>query len=260
VRPSSLLVALALVAAALPACGRSAGAGRTPKPGTPNVRLDVVSQEARWFDAQDPLRAAGSQQELTAASYLLGRLERAGYTVNLDPVPVGNLLHSTNVLALPASGHVATVVIVDYDTSAAAPSDGAALGTFLEVARATQASQPNHTVEFAALGAEHVVVNGGQVGSRSLIELLKDQSPHARIIRIAAIRSGGSGISASGPQAPTIAKAGDKDHVRTNTSGGVQDDVFTSAGLTETTVAGGLSVGPVLLTFLTEEQGSTTAP
>jgi hypothetical protein len=115
-------------------------------------------------------------------------------------------------------------------------------------------------VEFAALGAEHVAVNGGQVGSRSLIELLKQQSPAAHIIRIGAIRPGDPGISATGPEARAVAKAAAKDHVDVATSGALQDDVFTGAGFRETTVTGDLSVGSVLLTWLTQDRPRTSGP
>jgi hypothetical protein len=185
-----------------------------------------------------------------ASSYLLARLEQAGYLVDLDPVPVGNLLHSTNVIALPPSGRAAIVVVVDYDTSASAPSDGAAIGTFLEVARALRVLHPHHSVEFAALGAQQVAVNGGQVGGRSLIELLKPQSPQPQIIRIGQVTEHPPGVSVAGAAAAAIRAAAARTGVALGAAGPPPNDVFTSAGFGESVVGGGLAVGSVLLAYL----------
>jgi hypothetical protein len=235
-----------------PACfSRSSGHGPPPQSGPPRVQPGVVAQRARWFDHNDPIRAAGSQQELVASSYILARLEEAGYVVSLDPVPVGNLLHSTNVIALPPSGEAATAVIVDYDTSSSAPSDGVALGTFLEVARALRVVEPRHKVEFAALGAEHIAVNGGQVGARSLIELLKSQSPLPRIVRIGDLRQGVPNVSVAGPAARSIRSAARSAHLVVQAAGSAPKDLFTAAGYAETVIDGNAAAGSVLLAFLT---------
>jgi hypothetical protein len=210
----------------------------------------VVQQRAHWFDRNDPVRVAGSQQELVASSYLLARLEEAGYVVSLDPVPVGNLLHSTNVIGLPPSGEAATVVIVDYDTSSATPSGGVALGTFLEVARALRVVDPHHAVEFAALGAEHIAVNGGQVGARSLIELLRSQSPVPRIVRIGDLREGLPNVSVAGPDARSIRAAARRSQLVVQVAGSAPKDAFTDAGFAETVIDGNGAVGSVLLAFL----------
>lgn len=244
---ASVVAAAVLMTACTP---RSDRTGPPPRTGPPKIQTASVHQRARWFDGNDPLRPAGSQQELVAGSYLLARLEEAGYLVNLDPVPVGNLLHSTNVIALPPSGNAAVVVIVDYDTSPSVPSDGAALGTFLEIARALRAADAHHSVEFAALGAEHITVNGGQVGGRSLIELLKTQSPRPQIVRIGAVRNGPQSASAAGPAASAMRSAGGRVYVHVATSGSPPDDVFTRAGFAETVVRGDISVGRVVLAFL----------
>jgi hypothetical protein len=218
--------------------------------GPPRVQPVTVQKSAHWFDANDPSRVAGSQQELVASSYLLARLEQAGYLVDLDPVPVGNLLHSTNVIALPPSGQVATVVVVDYDTSPSAPSDGEAIGTFLEVARALRVLDPHHSVEFAALGAEHVAVNGGQVGARSLIRLLSAESPTPNIIRIGAVSGGPPEVSVSGPTALSIRSAAGRIDMFVRLAGSPPKDVFTSAGFAETVIDGNLQAGPILLAYL----------
>jgi hypothetical protein len=242
------VVAVAVVMAAC--TPRSARTGPPPPVGPPRIEAASVHQRTRWFDTNDPIRPAGSQQELVAGSYLLARLEETGYLVNLDPVPVGNLLHSTNVIALPPSGHAAVVVIVDYDTSSSAPSDGPALGTFLEIARALRAVDGHHSVEFAALGAEHIAANGGQVGGRSLIELLKASSSRPQIVRIGAVGSGSKGVSVAGPAASSVRSAGAHVHIQVATTGLPPNDVFTRAGFAETVVSGDISVGRVLLAFL----------
>jgi hypothetical protein len=223
--------------------------------GPPRVQTAAVRQRAHWFDANDPSRVAGSQQELVASSYLLARLEQAGYLVDLDPVPVGNLLHSTNVIALPPSGQAHAVVVVDYDTSASVPSDGAAIGTFLEVARALRVLHPHHSVEFAALGAQHVAVNGGQVGARSLIELLKPRRPQPRVIRIGNVAEHPPGVSVAGAAAAAIRAAAARTGVALGATGPAPDDVFTRAGFDETVVDGSLAVGAVVLAYLGATQG-----
>lgn len=261
VRKRAIGLGLALAALLLAGCAtRSVTSRRPATTGPPRVQPLVVARQARWFDATDPGRAAGSQGELVAGSYLLARLEQAGYLVKLDPVPVGNLLHSTNVIALAPSGTPSTVVIVDYDTSGSFSGDGAAIGTFLEVARALRVAEPRHSVEFAALGAEHVDVNGGQVGARSLIELLKQQPGEPQIIRLAHISDTASGISVIGRGAPAFRRAAAADGVHVAASAALTDDVFTSAGFGETVVEGGPSLGPVLLSYLRHEAKGSPAP
>jgi hypothetical protein len=241
-----------LLAASLAACSpRSTATGPPPRIGPPIIQPAVVQQRARWFDRNDPVRVAGSQEELVASSYLLARLEQAGYLVNLDPVPVGNLLHSTNVIALPPSGSVGIVVIADYDTSSSFPSDGAALGTFLEVARALRVVHPHHSVEFAALGAQHISINGGQVGARSLIEQLKGQKPKPHIVRIGEVSGGAGQVSVAGQAAAAFRSSTKRAHIAVGAGGSPPDDVFTRAGFSETVLRGGQSVGPALLAYLT---------
>jgi hypothetical protein len=249
----ALSAAVVLAITPVSACApRSVHTGAPPVIGPPRVQPAAVQQRARWFDRNDPVRVAGSQDELVASSYLLAHLEQAGYLVNLDPVPVGNLLHSTNVIALAPSGHAAIVVVCDYDTSSSFPSQGAALGTFLEVARALRVRDPRHSVEFAALGAQHVSVNGGQVGARSLIQQLKSQTPRPQIVRIGEMKPGPARLSVSGPAAASLRSVARRAHIRVLSAGPPPQDVFTGAGFQETVVAGGESAGPVLLAFLTD--------
>jgi hypothetical protein len=135
--------------------------------GPPTVRPEVAERHAREFRTDLSDREPGSQGEEAASVYLLGHLQQAGYTVLLDPVPVANLVRSTNVVALPPSGADPTVVVVvPYDDS----GDPGAIGSFLELARALRVAAPEHSVEFVALGAE----SAGRRGSRRLIESLDD--------------------------------------------------------------------------------------
>jgi hypothetical protein len=239
-----------LMAMFVAGCARPVSHAPPPRIGPPSVRPARVQRLARWFDSNDPDRAAGSQQELVAASYLLAHLEQAGYLVNLDPVPVGNLLHSTNVIALPPSGAASTVVVVDFDTSASSPSDGPAIGTFLEVARALRVLHPHHSVEFAALGAEHIAVNGGEVGARSLVEVLKSQNLQPRIVRLGGVGEDQPDVEAAGPAADSIRSAAASLHVEVRTVGPAPTDVLTQAGFAESVIEGSLLAGPALFAHL----------
>lgn len=247
-RRVSLLLATALL---MTTCSpRTVSPSRPARTGPSSIRMDVVKQWGRWFDLRDPHRSAGTDGELVASSYLLGRLEQAGYLVRLDPVPVGNLLHSTNVIAEPPSGTPSIVVVVSYDTGSSAPSDGLALGMFLELARALRARVPDHSVEFAALGAEHTTVNGGQVGARSLIELLKPLQHKPRIIRVGPISGAADAVSVRGPSSRAIAGRARGVAVPVRASPVLQDDVFVQAGYSETVLSGNVALGRVLLTYL----------
>jgi hypothetical protein len=249
------------LAFALPACASGPISHARPAAhGPPQVRTELVRAHARWFDEKDPVRVAGSQQEVVAASYLLARMELAGYQVNLDPVPVGNLLHSTNVIALPPSGSLETVVLVDYDTAPTAPSDGLALGTFLELARALRASEPEHSVEFVALGAEHTTANGGQVGERSLIQQLRDQSRRPQIVRVGVVRMDRAKVAVAGPARGAIRSTVARLHYEIAFGGAPRSDVFTRAGFPETIIAGNLSIGRVLLAYLARTSSASSRP
>jgi hypothetical protein len=119
------------------------------------VQADVVDDHAAQFDDSLDDRLAGSQQEFAAATYILGHLQTAGYVPLLDPVPVQDLVRSTNVVAEPPSGERPQVVVtVAYDTRPESRPAGAALGLWLELARSLYARDREHAVEFVALGAE----------------------------------------------------------------------------------------------------------
>jgi hypothetical protein len=188
--PSWLLIACAalVVAAVMSACD-SAEAPETQaaRPqGPPEIVLDTVEQHARQFDDDLPVRKAGSQQEFAAATYLTGHLQQAGYTVRLESVPVGDLVRSTDVVALPPSGgDPAAVVVVPYDTAPHLPPQGEDLGLFLELARALRVEEPAHPIEFVALGAEFTDKDGGRLGTRRLVRLLVDAELKPPVVSIA---------------------------------------------------------------------------
>ncbi len=171
---------LAMLAAS--ACSQQQPPLPLPSPsGPPRVQGDVVDAHAEQFDRDAPDRPAGSQQELAAATYLLGHLQQAAYAVRLDRIPVGDLVTSTNVVTTTTRDEPEAVVVAPYDTGSGAASSGRSLGFFLELARALRAANAEHDVGFAALGAEHATVRGGRLGSRRLAQQLRDAGADARV-------------------------------------------------------------------------------
>lgn len=165
---------LALVLVALTGCVRhTQSTGQQPTPeGPPAIQYDIVQKHATQFDVDFPDRLPGSQQELAAASYILGHLQLAGYSPRLDRVPVGDVVNSTNVVAMPPDGSKPEVLVtVVYDTDGSGSRNGDQIGLFLEVARALSVADANHHVGFVALGAES---SEGR-GSRRLAQFLVDQ-------------------------------------------------------------------------------------
>ena len=160
--------------------------------GPPRVRVEVVTRHAAQFDGGElESRPAGSQQELSAATYILGHLQQAGYGARLEAVPVENLVNSTDVLAVPPSGGApATVVAVAYDTVAGSRGFGANIGLFLELARALKVAEPRHDVLFAALGAENTSLRGGGLGSQRLIGLLAEEGGEPLVLTIEDVGGG----------------------------------------------------------------------
>jgi hypothetical protein len=154
----------------------------------PSGRAEVVAStidaHAKQFASDLSDRAAGSQGEQAASAYVLGHLQRAGYVVRLDAVPVENLVQSTNVVALPPSGSEPTaVVVVPYDSG----SSNEGIGLFLELARAARTAEPDHSIEFVALGAEH---DGGR-GSEALAEELVADGLDPVVIDLSGVSSDG---------------------------------------------------------------------
>ena len=124
------------------------------------------------------------------------------------------------------------------------------MGTFLELARALNLADPNHRVEFVALGAQSFKSRGAV----RLVSFLRDRDAAPLIVTL-----GGSGVGlrfeASGDRAAEVirvagARAG-------GDPGGVtgsplsQDEVFEDAGLQNMVVLGDPDVvGEVLLEWL----------
>jgi hypothetical protein len=196
--------------------------------GPPRVDVVTVQRHAEQFDDDLGSRPAGSQEEFLAATYILGHLQQAGYVPLLDAVPVGNLVRSTNVVAPPPAGRPpAIVVAVAYD---AGPNDssGDAVGTFLELARALAVREPNHGVEFVALGAERTTDE--HLGARRLAKQLVDDQISPVVITLEIVE----GESAAMRDAPT-------------------GSVFAAAGFAHRVAIGSVEpLGRMLLDFLAD--------
>ena len=183
----SILVVCCLVAG----CSSSGAPTAKSSPfGDPTIDPDQVARHEQ-LDDEIPNRPAGSQQEFAAATYLTAHLQKAGYIVELDPVPVSDAVRSTNVVALPPNeDDPRFCVVVGYDTGLAG-DPGASVAAFLELARALRVAVPDHPVEFVALGAEQTDASGGALGARRLIKILEDRKQTPAVIEIfAGARSG----------------------------------------------------------------------
>ncbi len=195
------LVCAVLVALLATSCGEPRGRELARPQGPPAIRLEALQRHARELDRAIGVRPAGSRAELLAASYILRELQRAGYLVRLDFVPLTNLVRSSNVIALPRSGEKAQIAV-------AAPYDGrgggAAVGVLLELARALASARPRHSVEFVALGAEKTRVKGGRLGSRRLAKVLIDAGKTASVVSIASDGRTGAALVARGDGAPEL--------------------------------------------------------
>jgi hypothetical protein len=214
-RTSLTRLVLGLAAALLAsACSPSAPGGAPgPRPeGPPHVRAEVVARHARQFDDELARRPAGSQQEEAAAVYILGHLQRAGYSVRLEAVPVADTVTSTDVIALPPDGgEPDAVVAVPYDTGEGAAANGDSLGLFLELARALAVAEREHAVELVALGAEHSAVGGSHLGSRRLVRLLVDAGHRPVVLTIDAVEGGArAGFGAFGSAGSDVAAVAER--------------------------------------------------
>ena len=251
-----LLALLALV---------SCTANETPRPaaspsGPPAIEADAIDAHARQFADELPDRVAGSQEEFATTTYVTAHLQRAGYVVEFDSVPVENTVRSTNVVALPPSTEDPLYLVATaYDGSGPAPS----VGVFLELARALRASVPEHSVEFAALGAEESDVPDGPLGTRRMIKLLQDRELDPRVIYLTNPQpsTGARFFKAFGSEADDLNRlASDGGGVTDELSEQGSDlttpgsDLFAEAGFDTTLVAGEPGrVGQILLRFLANE-------
>lgn len=217
--------------------------------GPPTIRPHVVADHAAQFDEELGERSAGSQEEQAASQYVLGHLQQAGYFVQLDAVPVANLVESTNLVALPPNGEeAATIVCVAYDSSG--ERAGESVGVFLELARALYATEPDHYVEFVALGAER---SAEHLGSRRLAQLLTESERNPGVITI--VPGSSTDAGARGALAKDIEEAADVAGIDLGpppplaSAGGV--DVFAEAGFDSALVWGSpADLSAVLLAYL----------
>lgn len=147
--------------------------------------VSLIRKHARQFDEELPDRPAGSQEELAAATYIVGHLQLAGYRVTFDDVPVENLVESSNVIALPPGGETPRLIVsVAYDAEEGERS-GYSLGVFLEVARALILGNEDHRIAFVALTAETTGPDLG-AGSRALASSLREQGTRPGLVGVAA--------------------------------------------------------------------------
>jgi hypothetical protein len=235
--------ALALVGGA---CGSEGARPSRAQPSGPSeVRPEVIERHAAQLDRELADRPAGSQEEQAASQYVLGHLQRAGYFVRLEAVPVGHLLESTNLVAAPPSGVEAhTVVTVAYDAEAAQPPTGEAVGLFLELARALYAAQPRHRVEFVALGADR---STERLGSRRYAQQLTEEGRSPTLISLEGIEQGAP-VVARGPGASELSDLAGRSARAQEEQ---QDGVFDRAGFDHLSVAGDPArVGSALLAYL----------
>lgn len=222
---------------ALGACSSGSPSDFTPPeaPGPPTAEVDVINRHAAEFADEVPRRPAGSQQEQIAATYILGHLQQAGYPARLDGVPVGDLVRSTNVIAVPRGGaEPRYLVAVAYDTPEDESVSAVSIGVFLEVARALSVVGGDRPVEFVALGAEFAEPSEGHLGSRAMARLLTGDGFEPQIIYLSPELSGDA-LSAQGPLSEDLqAGAG----VTGDTQAAGAAEVFEEAGFEVTVVDG----------------------
>lgn len=227
-----------------------------PSPfGSPTVdEREVVQHAAQFKNAKDS-RPAGSQEEFAAAAYITGHLQKAGYVVRLDPVPVTDTVRSTNVVALPPSGDDPKITVVTAYTRGTAVwlGDGESIGLFLELARALNVAVPDHSVEFVALGAEGAPVPGTYLGTRRLVQFYIEADQHPKIVELWHIRPGVNTWYVKGPNAPellTMAPHGKT----TNVGGREPTDPYDDAGFDHDLIFSGLhGAATAILKFLERE-------
>lgn len=257
--PPRTLALLAAACLVLASCTAVGGDEEVPAAqGPAEVRLAVVEDHAAQFDEELADRPAGSQQEFAAASYLTGHLQRAGYEVRLDSVPFRDTVRSTNVIALPPGGGEPTaVVVVPYDSTPSAPELGPDLGLFLELARALRVVEPDHTIQFVALGAELTAEGGGNLGSRALAGELAGIDAPPPVVSLMIVPDGG--FRAPGPAGDdlnSVAMELDLPHARPLSVPIAPahlraTEIFDEAGVPHAIAAGGIEeIARVLLDYL----------
>ncbi|MDQ3916267.1 MAG: M28 family peptidase [Actinomycetota bacterium] len=252
---------LRLVPLLLLACGCSTlpeGQRSTaPAAGPPEIEPATIESHARQLDEEEPVREAGSQEELAASAYVVAHMTDAGYVFRLDAVPVRDLVRSTNVVALPPSGgEPETVVVTGYDSTETSEPNGHAVGVWLEVARALRAVDREHSVEFVALGAEEAEAGDGRLGSRRLAQQLSDDGRSPAIVAIGSVDAAGEGVEVTGAAAEAVRAEAKRLDVSVRVRSAAAPSagtagVFAAAGFDTTVVSGGAeAVARVLLAYL----------
>jgi hypothetical protein len=242
--------------------------GASPRPvveptGPPQLRSEVIQRHVEEFGSVLADRRAGTAGEGAASAYVLGHLQQAGYVVLLDSVPLADLIRSTNIVAQPPSGDAPEVVVaVPYDEpppGSSARSYDEALALMLELARALRVSNPDHSVEFVALGAEFVADGGalnGRLGSRRLAQSLLDSgaSPLIVLLDTGSPTPRLRGDVPSGLEDVTTEGQGEDPSPGEGMGPGTSAEVFRRAGFDVVVVAGPLAdVGAMLLRYLSSD-------
>ncbi len=236
------------------ACATGRGIQSDPNvTGPARVQTDLVESHRMQFEIDDPDRPAGSQGEEIATAYLLGHLQRAGYTVFLDSVPVGDLVTSTNVVGQPPGGDFETIVTASYDT-APGVDDSLGIGVFLELARAVSVRDREHRVGFIALGAEHARASGGRLGSRRLAAYLLDRELDPLMISLEDVSAGASVATIAGARTRAFESAATRAGISARAVErplSSSSEVFKLAGFESSSVGGGfVSAAGALLAYL----------
>lgn len=255
--PAVVMLSLVAAACAAPTPER---APVTPE-GPPTVRVERARSHAAQLDELGS-RPAGSQQEQAASVYLTAHLQRAGYVVFLDGVPVADLVRSTNVVARPPSGEAPEVVVVAaFDTPVEEAGGGEAAGLLLELARALKVAVPDHSVEFVALGAEHATVDGGRLGSRRLANALLegDGAPYVLVLgdvrdEVSCLLFGGDSTRLEDVAPESLPSCGSLPAGPLASSSGETREVFEAAGFDSGLIQGALGrAGTTVLDFLVSQ-------
>lgn len=244
-----------IVVVSLVACTSEQGTVPVVKAsGEPTVDTSAVMGHAGALQESVPERAAGSQEEQAASTYLLGHLQTAGYIVRLDPVPVENLVDSTNVMTRFDEG-IDFLVVTPYDTTPARRSPNMAVGLLLELARAANVAGLDR-VGFVGLGAEFYRAGdtgeGERLGSRRLAQVLLDEEHSPSVIYLNEIWTRGS-LGATGDlgdEMTSLARSRDI-RIASSVPSPPAPEVFERAGFPSTVVSGGVEeVADVLLGIL----------
>lgn len=225
-----------------------------PVKGPPEVETATIERHAAQFDEEEPVREAGSQQELAASAYVVAHVTDAGYVFRLDAVPVKDLVRSTNVVALPpGGGEPETIVVTGYDSTETSEPNGHAIGVWLEVARALRVVDREHAVQFVALGAEEAGAGDGRLGSRRLAQQLADDDRFPAIVVVGPVTPGGGPAEVSGAARDEVMAAAEDAGVdaRPGPPLAGTGEVFDAAGFETTVVSGGAeAVAQALLAHL----------